>query len=267
MSLAGRTFILVANPSSDGFVNFVGPSNFIQTGRSISGRDTWDGMYLMQNKLWYVYNGSQMQEMYNFGTSEWTIPYTSARTITFSDDIYQAYATAEEWILANSEEVLPTYDITTVVSPVGSGTLVSDKNTAEEGETVTLTATPGSDYVFTEYQTSPSVTITNNQFTMPSSNVTITAVFTAIPVNQVRRLKIKDPSDNRYLIEGLPAVTSSDNSKILKVSEGAWAAGEAPGGLPTAPSSDGEYYLKCTISSGTPTYSWVTIPAANGVSF
>ena len=31
-----------------------------------------------------------------------------------------------------------------------------------------------------------------------------------------------------------------------------------PTELPTAPSSDGNYTLKCTVSSGTATYSWVS---------
>ena len=37
--------------------------------------------------------------------------------------------------------------------------------------------------------------------------------------------------------------------------------------VPAPPSSDGTYYLKCVVSSGTPTYSWTTLPTANGVSF
>lgn len=68
-------------------------------------------------------------------------------------------------------------------------------------------------------------------------------------------------------VDALPSVTSSDNNKVLTVVSGAWAAATPASGLPSAPSSDGEYYLKCTVSSGVATYSWVTIPAANGVSF
>ena len=37
--------------------------------------------------------------------------------------------------------------------------------------------------------------------------------------------------------------------------------------LPSAPVSDGTYILQCTVSSGTATYSWVSLPAASGVSF
>lgn len=37
--------------------------------------------------------------------------------------------------------------------------------------------------------------------------------------------------------------------------------------IPSAPVSDGTYYLQCVVASGVPTMSWVTIPAAQGVSF
>jgi len=37
--------------------------------------------------------------------------------------------------------------------------------------------------------------------------------------------------------------------------------------LPAAPSSDGTYILQCSVSNGTATYSWVSLPNASGVSF
>ena len=37
--------------------------------------------------------------------------------------------------------------------------------------------------------------------------------------------------------------------------------------VPTAPTTNGTYYLTCTVTSVTASYSWTTIPAANGVSF
>lgn len=46
----------------------------------------------------------------------------------------------------------------------------------------------------------------------------------------------------------LPAVTSSENGKVLKVVEGAWAAADAPSGLPAVSGSDNGKVL--TVSSG-----------------
>ena len=51
---------------------------------------------------------------------------------------------------------------------------------ATKGATVTLTATAGDDYEFDSYVTSPQLTITDNTFTMPPSDVTITAKFKLI---------------------------------------------------------------------------------------
>lgn len=59
----------------------------------------------------------------------------------------------------------------------GHGTLTANKATAAPGTTITLTPTPATGYELNTYSSSPSVTITNNKFTMPSSAVTITATF------------------------------------------------------------------------------------------
>ena len=66
------------------------------------------------------------------------------------------------------------------------GTIEADLASAEEGATVTLTATPDAAYTFgswTVYEDdlSTEVTVTNNQFTMPDCEVYVTATFTAKP--------------------------------------------------------------------------------------
>lgn len=70
-----------------------------------------------------------------------------------------------------------TKTVTTAVSPAGSGTLTASKTSAVPGTTVTLTPTAATGYHFSSYTSNPTVTITNNSFTMPSQNVTITANF------------------------------------------------------------------------------------------
>lgn len=59
----------------------------------------------------------------------------------------------------------------------GHGTLTANKTSAAPGTTITLTPTPATGYELDTLTSSPSVTITNNKFTMPSSAVTITATF------------------------------------------------------------------------------------------
>ena len=67
------------------------------------------------------------------------------------------------------------YTVTTAANPVGSGTVSANPSTANYGDTITLSQTPASGYDFDSWSSSPSVTITNGQFVMPASNVTITA--------------------------------------------------------------------------------------------
>ena len=77
----------------------------------------------------------------------------------------------------------------TVDGSVTGGTISADKNTAAENATVTLTATPATGYTFTSWNVKDAaentITVTNNQFTMPASNVTVTATFTPIAVTGV----------------------------------------------------------------------------------
>ena len=78
-----------------------------------------------------------------------------------------------------------TYTIS-VDDNVTGGSIEADLTSAEEGVTVTLTATPDAAYTFgswTVYKDdmSTEVTVTDNQFTMPDCEVYVTATFTAKP--------------------------------------------------------------------------------------
>lgn len=67
-----------------------------------------------------------------------------------------------------------------------NGTLEADKTTAKSGETVTLTVSPDGGYALEELTVTDasgaSVTVnSDNTFTMPASNVTVSATFKALP--------------------------------------------------------------------------------------
>ena len=70
------------------------------------------------------------------------------------------------------------YSIT--VSAGTGGSLSASVASASPGETVTLTPSASTGYYLTGYTTNPSVTITNNTFTMPSSAISVTANFAKI---------------------------------------------------------------------------------------
>lgn len=72
----------------------------------------------------------------------------------------------------------PTYTVT--VQNDGNGTASASPTTAEAGTEITLTATANTGYHFSEWQVlSPAtgVAISDNKFTMPSSDVTVKAIF------------------------------------------------------------------------------------------
>lgn len=72
------------------------------------------------------------------------------------------------------------YNIT-VDGSIANGSVSASAATAEEGDVITLTATPDAGYALSSYDvrdaSSNEVTVTDNKFTMPASNVTVTAAF------------------------------------------------------------------------------------------
>lgn len=70
-----------------------------------------------------------------------------------------------------------TYTVT--VAAAANGTVTADKATAQVGDTITVTATPDTDYELSKI-TVNGTAITGNTFTMPAENVTIAAEFKKI---------------------------------------------------------------------------------------
>ncbi len=89
------------------------------------------------------------------------------------------------------------YDIT-IDSGISNGSVSADMNKAKEGVTVTLTATPASGYaldswnVYKTGESSTTVTISNNSFTMPAYPVTVSASFAAVPTITMNTTSITD---------------------------------------------------------------------------
>ena len=80
------------------------------------------------------------------------------------------------------------YDINTEVTPEDAGT-ISVKESAAEGETVSFTVTPNEGYelsstYYIEEGKEEQVSIINNTFVMPASNITIYAIFTEIETEE-----------------------------------------------------------------------------------
>lgn len=72
------------------------------------------------------------------------------------------------------------YTVSKVASPAAGGTVSLSKTTANIGDVITVTASPATGYRATGITTSPSLTVSNNKFTMPAGNVTVTVTFEKI---------------------------------------------------------------------------------------
>lgn len=141
-------------------------------------------------------------------------------------------------------EDIPKYSITCNSS--GNGTLTASRTEAREGQLVTLTATPASGYVLSHYTTSPALTIgSNNKFTMPGSNVTVTAVFT----------------NQKYTV----TVNSEDTAKGTVTGSGSYAYGSSV--TISATPKPGYKFVNWTTTKGTianPNAASTTFTVPNG---
>ena len=89
---------------------------------------------------------------------------------------YRVICDANNWLML---ALNPTYDVT--VQTDGHGTASASPTAAYMNDTVILTATPDAGYAFKEWQVlSGGVTVANDRFVMPDSDVTVKAVFEAI---------------------------------------------------------------------------------------
>ena len=110
-----------------------------------------------------------------------------------------------------------TYDIV-VTQPSAGGTIEADKEFAEAGATVTLTATPEAAYDFGSWtvlkddMVTP-VAVENNQFTMPACDVLVTATFTAKPTYAITL----DYDDTHALMEATPASAYQGQTVTLTI--------------------------------------------------
>jgi LPXTG-motif cell wall-anchored protein len=79
-------------------------------------------------------------------------------------------------------EAIPAPEYTITIQTDDNGTASANLNSAAKGTEITLTTTANGGYKFKEWQViSGGVTITDNRFTMPAANVTLKAIFEAIP--------------------------------------------------------------------------------------
>ncbi|MBQ6536378.1 MAG: S-layer homology domain-containing protein [Firmicutes bacterium] len=80
----------------------------------------------------------------------------------------------------------PTTYTVKVEKPI-NGTATPSKDTATEGEQITITANPDAGYEFEKITVTPAATINGNSFTMPAANVTVTVTFKEKPSHKITK--------------------------------------------------------------------------------
>ena len=100
--------------------------------------------------------------------------------------------TAYLWFGSATSYNVPAYEITTTAPT--NGTLSVDKTEAAAGETVTVTATPATDYELDAITVNGNA-ITGTTFEMPAEDVTVAATFKAVESDEPTDEPTDDPTD------------------------------------------------------------------------
>ena len=161
-----------------------------ETGGTVSGA----GQYYESNQCTLVATANAPQyEFTNWMKGDDVVSTNATYTFTVTGDgSYTANFTA-----------LTPHSIT--CSQTANGTISADKTSAYKNETVTLTATPASGYMFNSwvvYKTgdlNTTISVSGNTFTMPNYDVTVVGLFTALQSNEVTIGSGTSTTNGQYL--------------------------------------------------------------------
>jgi len=145
---------------------------------TVSG-GTGDGSYTAGQSVTITANAAPSGKTFDKWTSSYGGSFANANsastTFTMPSNVVTVTAVYKD---------LPPSTYTVNVQSDGNGTATANPSSATAGMKITLTAAPNSGYKLKEWQVvSGGVTVSNNQFTMPSSNVTVKAVFEQLPAS------------------------------------------------------------------------------------
>jgi len=194
--------------STDAFTNKVQEDYKIKIEASLNQNDGSNGRYYLQivNYSYVSFafkdwsgdnNGTVIKDTdnsRNFHSTyfEFTLSPTSVNRLTNATNEggglvlnFLGLTVTNVWLITSGGGTQPTTYNITIDNNIQHGTVsVSGNKTTglEANETVTLTATPASGYELSAWNvkdaSNNAITVTNNQFSMPASNVTVSATFT-----------------------------------------------------------------------------------------
>ena len=196
---------------------------------------------------------------YSTETSSWT---GESNSVTFTRPSGSGHWRLQKVTVVYKGYVAPKYTIT--IGTTSNGTISSDCEEAEEGATVTLTATPNSGYEFGTWDVKDAnnnaIAVSGGKFTMPASNVTVTATFVeksagaTVSMNSFTSISgyVDDDSNVSFLAEkGNAGTAPAVNNGEIRVYQN--------GGLFTVSANNGHKISSITIGSSMETTVTVTI--------
>ena len=210
------TYITYASSSNLGTNNTTAYNWNISTGTN----GTWRIASVATNTRGFIYRASTYNQFGGYALSNATAGSTEYFDVEIgsgSSASYSDYTTS----CGTAPEPEDVYNVT-IADGITNGTVTANPTSAEEGATIILTVSPADGYMLNNLsvtdESSNPISVTDNKFEMPASNVTVSATFKEIPAATLTLSKNGDTSDK---IEGkvgdvinLPTFTS-DCSKTF----------------------------------------------------
>ena len=201
------------------------------------------------NKAAWTVTGTSTYEFTNVWNTSQSVNAALRNNTTYG---FACYATSTGGALSLYRKAGEKYDVT--VNSTTNGTVTADPTSAEAGTTITLTVTPKTGYVLDALTvtdaSSNTVTVTNNnEFTMPASDVTVTATFkeNEKPAATLTLIKNDETEDLTGYKQGekveLPSITSNCVKEFV-----GWSADDKRATEPEYKAGD-EYTLESTTQT------------------
>ena len=155
-------------------------------------------------------NGADFSDITNLAVGDQVVikgylyKYYNENSETTTPEIYQS---------SQIVSINPVTRYTVTLDAVSNGTIAASATSVAEGASVKLTATPNSGYSFSAWSVTTSagetVTVTDNKFTMPASNVTVSATFVQSNAKTVTYKQTYSASGNTVATTGTAPQGSS----------------------------------------------------------
>jgi len=144
----------------------------------------------------------------------------------------------------------------------GHGTLVASKSTGYSGDTVTLTATPNTNYVFSGY-TITGATLTGNSFKFNTSDVTTKAWFSYVSPTKSARIAMRFANiASSYTTGGVTYYPFYLNQKLIVTD---YTGDNIQSLLHTITAASGNYYNNPLMGTGSQSY--IPVVTASTINF